>query len=442
MTLLGLFAHSFGRLYNLPVPFWLYAYGASAALALSFVVVAYFAASPQGEPVAKSRTLGTFPRWLLVSARALAVAGLLLCIASGLFGTQNPYANLSMTLFWIVFVLGCTYLCALTGDFYATISPWATLSRGKGVVRYPQRLGYWPALAFYLAFIWLELFGSMRPFSLAIALIAYSALNLAGAWLVGRTDWFRYCEFFSVFFRLIGRLAPIERTPNGLRLRAPFTGVLDQPAERMSLVVFSLFMLSSTAFDGLRDTLPWVNLLSRITPLLSYAQTRAIYLGWQTAALVLSPFIYFAVYVGFVALAKLAARSDRSLHELVLRFALTLLPIALVYHVTHYYTLVVTQGLRIVPLLSDPLGRGWNLFGTAQWLRAPIIPNAGVVWHTQVALIVLGHIVSVYLAHLEALRLFGDRRRATLSQLPMLALMVIFTTVGLWILAQPIRGDL
>jgi hypothetical protein len=33
---------------------------------------------------------------------------------------------------------------------------------------------------------------------------------------------------------------------------------------------------------------------------------------------------------------------------------------------------------------------------------------------------------------------FPDRRSAVLSQVPMLALMVLFTTAGLWILAQPI----
>ncbi|MFX4682039.1 hypothetical protein ABTB34_21550, partial [Acinetobacter baumannii] len=79
--------------------------------------------------------------------------------------------------------------------------------------------------------------------------------------------------------------------------------------------------------------------------------------------------------------------------------------IVLVYHVSHYYTLLVTQGTQLLPLLSDPFGRGWNLFGTATWLRRPIIPEAGTVWHAQVGLIVLGHVISVWLAHVEALRL-------------------------------------
>jgi hypothetical protein len=115
------------------------------------------------------------------------------------------------------------------------------------------------------------------------------------------------------------------------------------------------------------------------------------------------------------------------------------LPIALVYHVTHYYTLILTQGVKIVSLLSDPFGWGWNLFGTAGLLRAPILPDLGSIWHTQVGLILFGHIVSVWIAHLEALRLFPTRRAAMWSQLPMLLLMVIFTTFGLWILSQPLQ---
>ncbi len=90
--------------------------------------------------------------------------------------------------------------------------------------------------------------------------------------------------------------------------------------------------------------------------------------------------------------------------------------------------------------MSDPFGWGWNLFGTAITGRVPILPDMGVVWYSQVLLILLGHVVSVYIAHAEALRQFRDTRTVLLSQIPVLALMVLFTGVGLWILAQPLNG--
>lgn len=469
-------AHSFGRLYNLPVPFWMYAYGAAAALVLSFLLVAWFATAETGARSQAQRDLSQ-ARWLqlLRGVRApellkvISVLGLLLCILTGLFGNRNPYLNFNMTFFWIAFVLGFAYLTAVIGDLYAAINPWRvladTLERGlagftRGRIQYPARLTYWPALAFYMAFIWIELFAHTKPFSLAVMLLAYSGINLFGVWLVGKIAWFRYCEFFSVFFRLVARMAPLDYVPapapgeiSRLRLRAPFAGLLEDRAESLSLLLFVLFMLSSTAFDGLRATIPWFKLFwtdpfNLITPLVgsppvyAYVSLRPFYLAYETICLLLSPFVYLAVYLLFIALAKFITRSPRPLMQLALCFALSLLPIALVYNITHYYTLILTQGVTILSLLSDPFGWGWNLIGTAGKFRAPILPDMGFVWHSQVGLILFGHIVSVYLSHVEALRVFPTRRQALLSQVPMLVLMVIFTTAGLWILAQPIQSGM
>jgi hypothetical protein len=458
-------AHSFGRIYNLPVPIWLYLYGAAAALAASFLVIGWFVGAgqvPQGGARRHFAAGGWTPA--LTALRILSLLLLLLCIATGLWGTRNPYGNFNMTFFWVVFVLGFAYLSALVGDLYPQVNPLQALGDGvtrlwrgfsAGRLRYPAALGHWPALALYMAFIWIELFGGTTPRGLALLLIGYSLLNLFMVWLIGARDWFRYGEFFAVFFHLVSRMAPLryDAEHGRIELRWPFAGLLEERAQSLSLLLFILFMLSSTAFDGLRETVPWVKLFwievyGLIKPLLSddpregYKVLGPIYLGWQTFWLLASPFIYLGIYLVFVWLAKVMALSPLPLRELALRFGYSLLPIALVYNVTHYFTLVMTQGVKVLPLLSDPFGLGWDLFGTARWFRAPIIPDAGWVWHTQVALIVLGHIVSVYLAHIEALRVFPGRRAALLSQLPMLGLMMVFTTAGLWILAQPIQGGM
>jgi hypothetical protein len=119
---------------------------------------------------------------------------------------------------------------------------------------------------------------------------------------------------------------------------------------------------------------------------------------------------------------------------------MTLVPIAFVYHLTHYYTLLLEQGGQLLKIVSDPFGFGWDLFGTANVTIAPVMLDVGNIWLTQVALIVFGHIVSVYLAHVEALRIFSSPLRAAISQLPMLVLMMVFTNLGLWILSLPIAG--
>lgn len=464
-------AHSFGKLYNLPVPFWMYVYGAAAALLLSFLVVGFFVSAHSDAQSETTRELRGMLRFLqririLPALKILSVFLLLLCVLTGFFGNLDPYRNFNMTFFWVIFVLGFSYLCAFIGDVYAAINPWQVMADAIGRVfksytqgrwKYPASLAYWPALALYMGFIWIELFMFNRPSTVAKMLTAYTALNLLGVWAFGSTAWFRYCEFFSVFLRLIAKMAPLDYVPArdghaaSLKLRAPFVGLVQTRAESFSLLLFVLFMLSSTAFDGLHATVIWFKMFwadtyDVLTPLLGnkpiyfYAKLLPWYTALQTFCLLLSPFLYLAAYILFVAMAKWITRSHLSVRELSLRFAFSLLPIALVYNITHYFTLILTQGVKIISLMSDPFGFGWNLLGTADLYRAPILPSMGLVWHTQVGLIIFGHIVSVYLAHLEALRIFPTRMKAALSQLPMLILMVLFTTIGLWVLAQPLNG--
>jgi hypothetical protein len=457
-------AHAFVVAYTLPVPFAIYAGGAGAALLLSFVVVGALLripphpprlASPVSTPDATRAAGG--PK----SGGVLALLLLALTIGTGFAGSFNPYANLSMTLFWICFVLGVPYAAALFGDFYAGCNPWACLcallQRG-GVLTFRPRLrdvegyGVYPALVTYVVFIWLELFGELTPRGLAVALLVYTLMNVIGAWLVGLDAWFTRGEFFGVFVRLVAYMAPVARERSGrLRWRAPFAGLLEHRAAHRSEVLFVLFMLSSTAFDGLHHTLSWSALFwKEVYPSLAawfhaapgqqFVLANKLYYGWQWGCLVVSPLIHLLVFGLFVGLSKWICGGRQPLGALVKAFAYSLIPIAFAYHVTHYYTLIPAQAPQLLKLLSDPLGRGWDLFGTARWQINPWMINVETIWHTQVALIVIGHVAAIYVAHAQAIAAFGSRRSAALSQLPMLVLMMGFTTLGLWILSLPLGG--
>ena len=106
------------------------------------------------------------------------------------------------------------------------------------------------------------------------------------------------------------------------------------------------------------------------------------------------------------------------------------------YAVAHYFSLFVIQGQFAIPLLSDPLGRGWNVFGTAGFLPnlAPFSPDT--IWYVQAGALVAGHVAGLAVAHDRAVTIFRDRRDALRSQYPMLALMVVYTVGGLWILSR------
>ncbi|MFT5576941.1 MAG: hypothetical protein ACI89D_002471 [Bermanella sp.] len=465
-------AHSFGQTYALPVPVWLYLYGAAAALVISFVVVGYFVTAQSINANLREYDLSGIwvpGRRLIATLRILSVGALLLIIIAGFIGTQSAYRNINMTLFWVIFVLGFTYLTALIGDWFSVLNPFRVLVEWieralpnvfRGRWCYPDAFEYWPALVFYIAFIGIELFGRSTPLSLSVALLAYVLINFLGCWSVGKNTWFERCEFFSVFLRLIAKIAPFrialdkntlgERgSISGLYLRQPFGGLFQQRPIPFSLLMFVLFVLSSTAFDGLHETAIWVGAFWRnlyqgvLMPIygnaspVTFPVIRKLFFSYQAGALVLSPFIYLAAYAIFIYLAKVITRHVLPFKQLLLSFGLSLIPIAFAYHLTHYFTLLQVQGAQMLHLISDPLGLGWNLFGTAR-MAINIIPDMSVVWHTQVFVIIVGHIVSVYIAHLQALKIFPDRRMAVLSQVPILFLMVGFTAVGLWILSLPL----
>ena len=150
------------------------------------------------------------------------------------------------------------------------------------------------------------------------------------------------------------------------------------------------------------------------------------------------PVAFFMVYLFFSRIMSNAVDGKISTLEMARIFGYSLIPIALAYNIAHFITLLLIQGQLIIPLASDPFGSGWDIFGTADYSLNIAIINARVLWFLSVSLIVLGHVLAVYLAHRVAIRTFSDRALVLKSQYPMLALMVLYTIISLWIIAQPI----
>jgi hypothetical protein len=159
----------------------------------------------------------------------------------------------------------------------------------------------------------------------------------------------------------------------------------------------------------------------------------------RTLGLLLVSVAFLLVFITFMELVIYLGRRSVDLKATVSAFALTLVPIALVYNAAHNYSYVVVQSQGLIPLLNDPLQKGWHLWpAVANFTPTFALAQASTVWYAQVVLIVLGHVVAVYLAHLRAGERFRTAQRALLSQYPMLLLMVMYTMTSLWILAQPI----
>jgi hypothetical protein len=429
-------AHGFGQRFDLPLPLWLWVTGAGATVVLTFAALALFlreATLPAARP-----PRAALPPLIAAPLRALAVLLFGLTLAAGFFGVQDPYRNLITTMVWVVWWVGLAFVCALIGDLWALANPLRTLfpRRLSLGLAYPERLGVWPAVALFLAFAWAELVWRENdvPASLACAVLGYAVVTWLGMLLYGRDTWLARGEAFSLAFGLLARFSVFGRRP--------------AHAVSFSFMVFVLLMLATVSFDGFLET----PLMQRIeTAALGAPATARLLFAlseWgldeaqlvASAALLAFPLAFVAAYwLASWAMARLSGPAI-STGGAARAFVLTLVPIAVAYHLAHYFSLLATAGQFIIPLASDPFGFGWDLFGTARYKVDLGVLSPYVFWYGAVSLIVLGHVLAVLDAHRVALRLFGGPRAALVGQLPMVALMVAYTMLSLWILAQPIVG--
>jgi hypothetical protein len=471
-------AHGFGQRFDLPLPLWLWLTGAGATIVVTFLLIAVF--------VRESHPLQRYPRFDLlrwpparwVVNRGMAaflriVAALLFVVTllAGLLGNPDPYSNLITTMVWVVWWVGVAFFCALIGDLWSVINPWSTLfaaaerafaamsgRRLSLALRYPGWLGAWPAVLVFLGFAWAELIWPEKnvPDRLAAVLLGYSICTWLGMFVFGREAWLRHAEAFTLAFGVLSRFAPLEfveradGTPS-LYLRPFGAGLVSERPVSWSFMVFVILMLATVTFDGFQETalMQRIDTFTQTSHVVASALFDLSELGLEeslvTHTLTLVAFViaFVAIFwiVNGISLRGARARAGEaraSTHFVACSFVLTLVPIAVAYHLSHYFSLLLTAGQFVIPLASDPFGWGWNLFGTAGYKVNLAIVSPYVFWYSAVAIIVLGHVVAVFLAHGVAVRLFG--RQALVREVPMVVLMVGYTCLSLWILAQPIVG--
>ena len=444
--------------YDLLIPFWAYVGACAATLLLTFGVLAC-AADETNAATRQPRTGIALGRVLPAVGQTAAMALFGITVAAGLWGTPSPVANIAPTLFWVGMMVGLTVVTAVLGDVFQIVNPWHALMRllhvgSRPLLRYPQALAHWPAFVCYLILAWVELMAAPRPSLLAWALIAYTGLTVSGTALFGRDAWFGQAELFGVFFRLVGTLAPAAYSREDsagwrARWRPPLSGTLEDTPRDVSLLLFVLFMLAVTTYDGVWRTsfwaeLYWSNLMQWLRPVWGDDTARAQallapgYLVYQRGGLIAAPFVYLGVYMAAMVMMRLLTGGRMTARVMALRFAFTVIPIAFAYMVAHSWTFLLTV-LPVVPfLLTDPFGAGWNLLALPRMSADPAPLDMGQVWHMEVALILAGHVASVWLAHRVALRTFPTRRQAWISELPLLLLMMGYTVIGLTVLSLPL----
>jgi hypothetical protein len=425
--------HTLTERYSAPLPLAAYVLGAAFAVAMSFVFVMLRNAQPPRDPV--ERPTRVVPSWLRVLLAVVGLAGWLWIVAQTLFGGAGNGDVVSL-FSWVYGWVGLALVSALIGPAWEWISPFNTLHRSLGWIGerlgqggsepadYPKRFGRWPAVAGFIVVVWLELVARIDGGrTLGALIIAYTFITVAGMSYFGREQWRSNAEIFTVWFRILGRLAPYElvgEPEDGRIRRRGFASGLASAEWRTDELVMVAIGTGAIILDGLSQTQIYFDLFGRLDlfglPVIRETLIAAALLGGLTL-------IVLAV----------ARRLN------VAALGAGLLPVAVGYLIAHYLTYLLVDGQRIVAAINDPLLRGDNLLpGNLAFFEPGLPIPAAVVWSIQLAAVVGGHIVGAWAGH-AALARDDERQGSPIAmQLPLATLMVVLTSVTLWSLGQSV----
>jgi hypothetical protein len=255
-------------------------------------------------------------------------------------------------------------------------------------------------------------------------------------YLFGAKQWLEKGDVFSVYYHIMGSFGIFKITQNDnlkttkVKLRFPVIGLTELKTPTILFVIFHVILLGTISFDGLSETRLWTNIEILLIPSIGKALT-------ETLGIFFVPSLFF-VLLWIVCKTVSIITKEKSTETIMTSFVFSLTPIAIAYHIAHYLSYILITGQLIIPVISDPFGYGWNIFGTSNYTLNIGIINAKNAWYSSVIIIILGHIFSVIISHVNALKVFSETSIAIKSQIPILILMIFYTALSLWIIAQPI----
>jgi hypothetical protein len=440
---------------DLPVPELVFLWAAVTVLVVSFIALAVLWPDPKLEGERGWRRLFAVPAPVRavgsVVCGAVGVFLLGFTIFAGLAGEQTPQANWAPTFVYVTFWLGFAGASVLFGDVFRAFNPWRAIGRAvAGVAKlvrggslpaplpYPERLGRWPAAAGIAAFAWMELAAAEgdTPRNVAIAALVYSAATFIGMALYGVERWIERGEAFSVYFNLYSRISIWERRGDDVGVRWPLAGLarLEPLPGTVALVAV---MIGSVSFDGASEKKPWTQIapdMGEFFQDLGLSPQNGLMVTYTLGLLAAIGLVYGLYRLGVAGARTIGG--GFSGEQLANAFASSLVPIAFVYAAAHYMTLLIFQGQAIWFLSSDPYGEGDDFFGTADRAIDYGVIGANATWYWQVGFVLLGHVAALILAHDRAVAMYKDARLAVRSQYWMLGVMVVFTSLALWLLSE------
>jgi hypothetical protein len=431
--------HGIASRRDLPLPFSFVVAGAVLALVISFAILIFAWRTPRFTrvggrdlprlaAVVDSRAVQLIARALVLATYAW--AGLAMMAGQDLL--TNPIFGFVFVWMWV----GLVPISLLLGQFWRATNPLRTIHRGlcaiarvdpeQGLLSLPAGIGVWPAAVGLFGFGWLELVQPDRT-TLAVLRVwalAWLVILVLGAIVFGQR-WIGAADPFEAYASTIAQMSIFRRVGDQLRLVNPLAGLNAWRAPPGATAVVAA-LLGSTAFDSFTNTSWWIQTVqnSALPTVL-----------WGTAGLLTMTIIVFVTFS--LGAAWMGRYGDRPAWEYPRLMVGSLLPIVLGYVVAHYATLLIVEGQRVAINFSDPLGRGWNTFGSTEMgVNSAIFNHPTGIAVMQACAIVGGHVFGIICAHEKAVALLPPDR-AVRGQLPLLLVMIGYTCAGLLLLFSP-----
>jgi hypothetical protein len=431
--------HGIASRRDLPLPFSLVMIGAVLALVISFAILIFAWRQPRfervgGRPVRGLTAVVDNPVVTLI-ARALVLAtyvwaGLAMMVGQDLL--TNPMFGFVFVWMWV----GLVPISLLLGQFWRATNPLRTIHRGlcavaridpqQGLVTLQAGIGVWPAAVGLFGFGWLELVQPDRTTLAVLRLwaLAWLVILILGAIVFGQR-WIGAADPFEVYASTIAQMSIWRRVGDELRLVNPLAGLNAWRAPPGATAVVAA-LLGSTAFDSFTNTTWWIQTVQ------NSAVPTVVWGSGGLLAMIIIVFVSFSL-----AAAWMGRYGDRPATVYPRLMVGSLLPIVLGYVVAHYATLLIVEGQRTAINFSDPLGRGWNVFGSAEMgVNSGIFNHPTAIAMTQLCAIVGGHVLGIVCAHEKSVALLPPDR-AIRGQLPLVLVMIGYTCAGLLLLFSP-----
>ncbi len=251
-------AHGLSERADLPLPRWLFGWAAAVVLIVSFVALAVLWPRPKLQQLPTRRLPGgrlLTSRAVEIVCGALGVAAFVGLLHAEFSGSQEPSANITPVVVFVLFWVGLVAVSVVVGDVYAAFDPWRAIGRvafRRARRPYPARLGRYPAAAGLVAFTALEVIvpdGSV-PERTAAAAIVYSVATFAGMAVYGVEAWRANGDAFAAYFGLFARMAPFAREGREIVVRPPLAGLPGLPEVAGTPTLLAV-MIGTVTYDGL-----------------------------------------------------------------------------------------------------------------------------------------------------------------------------------------------